>query len=297
MRAGTLWQRLWRGAWRAWSGGTWARLTDPHDHEYVMTVPVTDRHHAKQGRSTGRVIWRDEQGTVRFYLKRHFRLPVLHGVLATLWPNGDWSPAAREARHLAWARAHGLAVPKTLACGECIGPRGRLRSFLALEELTGYDAANELLPVLRGRMSASKFDAWKRRQAGSMASIVAQLHAKRHYHKDLYLCHFFVRFGDETTYLIDLHRLGHHGWTGWRWRVKDLAQLLFSADLPEIDDRDRLRFFHAYVGRKKLRWADRRLLHAIQRKAGRYRRHNGKRQPSVVVPYVSPEPAMARRAS
>jgi heptose I phosphotransferase len=122
------------------------------------------------------------------------------------------------------------------------------------------------------------------------AHLARALHDAHRYHKDFYFCHFYVAepgaqesasrltFEDaqpakNRVHLIDLHRLGYHPWTGWRWRVKDLAQLHYSSDVPGIDDRDRLRFFHRYLGLRKLDRTGRRLLRAVQRKAGCYRRH------------------------
>jgi heptose I phosphotransferase len=77
------------------------------------------------------------------------------------------------------------------------------------------------------------------------------------------------------VHLIDLHRLGQHGWT-WRWwQVKDLAQLLYSSEVAGVTARDRLRFWHLYRGgpRGRLtRWLER----GILVRWCRYRRHNSK---------------------
>ena len=59
-----------------------------------------------------------------------------------------------------------------------------------------------------------------------------------------------------------------------RWRVKDLAGLLFSTELKGVTTRDRLRFFKQYLGVKKLDDGNRALLRRIVAKAERYRRHN-----------------------
>src|SRR5689334_12422360 len=70
------------------------------------------------------------------------RLPQTH--YRTSWWNGwaaalgfaDRSAAWQEGEHLRWAAEHGFVVPRTVAVGEQVGPRGRLQSFIALEELT-----------------------------------------------------------------------------------------------------------------------------------------------------------------
>ena len=84
-------------------------------------------------------------------------------------------------------------MPEVVAAGERIGPRGGLTSFLMVAELTGCEAAAtrrcRSWPAgsIRGRSRASK-----RRLIAEMARITATLHAARLFHKDLYLCHFFL---------------------------------------------------------------------------------------------------------
>ena len=72
--------------------------------------------------------------------------------------------------------------------------------------------------------------------------------------------------------LIDLMRLKQSRLA--RWRIKDLAQLLFSSDLPGITRTDRLRFFKKYLGIRRLDGDARWLLRRIQWKASLYHRHN-----------------------
>ena len=85
-----------------------------------------------------------------------------------------------------------------------------------------------------------------------MAEITATLHRARVFHKDLYLCHFFLDMSEPAASggrltLIDLHRLAEHRLTAAWWRWKDLGQLLFSTyGVAGIDDRDRLRFWAHY---------------------------------------------------
>src|SRR5687767_11951801 len=121
---GSLWQRLTRGMRHVHARDDWNELAGDDWPDRILDVPVTDDFHAKQGRSTGRWIMERDARRLSVYLKRHYRLPWLHGLLATLWPDGAWSPGMRERRNLLDAAAHGVPVPKVVAAGEWIGPGG-----------------------------------------------------------------------------------------------------------------------------------------------------------------------------
>jgi heptose I phosphotransferase len=249
-----------------------------------MDVQLTDDFHAKQGRSTGRWVLESGDRALSVYLKRHFRLPWWRGFLASLWPGGDWSPAMQEFRHLLWAAQHGLPVPKVVAAGEFLGPWGRLQSFLAIEELTGMLGLHQAIPLAARQLGPLSFRAWKNGLAREMARLTRFLHARRYFHKDLYLCHFYVPRADTTTllhwpgrlHLIDLHRLGYHPLTWPLYRLKDLGQLLYSSDVEGVDDLDRLRFWRHYLYPRKRRQA-RWLSWAVRLKGGLYRSHNAKK--------------------
>ena len=282
MSRDSLWQRLTRGAQRFWHRPDWPRFAGNDWAERIMEVAVTDRFHAKQGRSTGRLVLGGPGRELTVYLKRHYRLPRWRGLLAALLPDGGWSPAVEEWRHLDWAREQGLAVPAAVAAGEYLGPLGRLRSFLAVEELTGMVPLNEAIPVVRAGLSPDAFRRWKGAIARELARVARTLHDRRCFHKDLYLCHFFIPSADSErlldfrgrVHLIDLHRLAHHRWTWPIWLVKDLAQLLYSSEIAGVDARDRLNFWRAYLGAGRQGWSGRLLRWAILFKWRRYRRHN-----------------------
>ncbi len=280
MSGGSFLGRLRRGTRWTWTSDSY-RAALPADLEAtVMSLPVLDRHHAKQGRSTGRVRFDSACGPLTVYLKRHDRLPWFSRAAAMIAPRGGrHTPATAEWHHLEQARALGVPVPDVVAVGETIGPWGALSSFLMVAELTGCEALNEVLPSLKASMSAREFASLKRALIPEMAEITARLHRARAFHKDLYLCHFYLdlgasaRAGSKLT-LIDLHRLGRHRWTALRWRWKDLGQLLYSTfGVEGIDDRDRRRFWSHYRRRMHLAcpaWQARR----VAAKAARYRAHH-----------------------
>ncbi len=83
-------------------------------------------------------------------------------------------------------------MPEVVAAGEHIGPGTDLTSFLMVAELTDCEPLNESLPRLADRLEAKAFDRFKRILIEELARMTANLHAARVFHKDLYLCHFFL---------------------------------------------------------------------------------------------------------
>lgn len=295
-----LWSRLRHGHARVYADASWPEFAGADWLEQIMTVDVQDRLHRKQGRSIAR--WTLSSQTERgnrlvVYLKRHYVLPRLHGWLTALFPRLAWSPGWAEWGHLEWSASVGLPVPRVLAAGEQLGPWGRLTSFLAVEELTGMIGLHEAVPLASERLEPAEFEAWKRGLIIEMARLCRELHRRRHFHKDLYFCHFYVAEADTArpgsgivpshtdssfaqwrgrVVMIDFHRLGRHR-IGWQWYlVKDLAQLLFSSEVPGVTARDRLRFWKHYRGGEWRpvsapgRWFE----GMIRRKWQLYRRHH-----------------------
>jgi len=280
-----IWQRLVRGVRRVQERPDWPEFAGQDWADHIMQVNVTDSFHTKQGRSTGRWVLHEGGRRLAVYLKRHYRLRRWHGLLATLWPGQDWSPALQEARHLEWARRHGLPVPGVVAAGEAIGPWGRFQSFLAVEELADMVPLHLAVPAAAGQLEPVALASWKRGLVAEMARLTRELHLRRCFHKDLYLCHFYIPRTDIQVepvawrgrmHLIDLHRLGHHPVTWRLWQVKDLAELLYSSEVAGVTGRDRLRFWRHYLGtdRRLEAWW---LRQAVRLKWRRYRRHNHKR--------------------
>jgi heptose I phosphotransferase len=287
----TAWHRLLRGVRRLRQRADWPLYAGDGWSDRIMAVAVTDRFHAKQGRTTGRLVLaapRETAGrSLTVYLKRHYRLPWWQGIMAALSPRAGWSPALQEWRHLQWARRQGVPVPEVVAAAEYIGPWGRLQSFLAVEELAGMVALHEAVALARTRLDGPTFRRWKRTLAEEMARLARMLHDRCVFHKDFYFCHFYVAAADTRAlpadgwegrlYLIDLHRLAHHPWTWRLWQLKDLAQLLYSSEITGIDTRDRLWFWHAYRGSGPRRGTDRWLRRWVWLKWQSYRRHNARK--------------------
>jgi heptose I phosphotransferase len=280
-----LFHRLLHGVRRIRQQPRWSEFAGPDWPQQIMHVAGTDRFHAKQGRTIVR--WELQSGNRRLvvYLKRHYRLPWWSGLLALVWPGGNWSPAMQEWEHLQWARAQGLPAPEALAAGEFIGPWGKLQSFLAVEELTGMLPLHEAIPAAEARLDPRAFQRWKRALIDEMVSLTLDLHRRHWFHKDLYFCHFYIAVSDTArlpdwrgrVWLIDFHRLGHHPWT-WRWwRAKDLGQLLYSSHVPGVTARDRLRFWRAYLAADRLGWTARWIQRSARIRATNHQRHHDRK--------------------
>jgi heptose I phosphotransferase len=276
---GTLWTRLVRGTRWSWRAERHTEALPADLDATVMTLESADRLHAKQGRSTARVRFDSGASTLSVFLKRHYRLPWPSRLGALIHPAGRHSPASAEWAHLERARGLGIAVPEVVAAGEWIGPWGDLRSFLMVAELVGHAPLHEAVPELAATLEPAAFASFKRALVVEMAEIAAKLHAAHAFHKDLYLCHFFLDRRPAATpgrrlCLIDLHRLAVHRWTAPRWRWKDLGQLLFSTHgVVGIDDRDRLRFWMHYRRRHKIVLPSAQC-RIVRGKAARYLAHN-----------------------
>ena len=187
MSYGSLWQRWSRGVSWTWINERYrARVPDDLGAN-IMTLESRDRFHAKQGRSTARVVLVRADRPLAVYLKRHFRLPWPARLAALVDPDGKHSPAAAEWAHLERARALGIDVPEVVAAGEHIGPWAQLQSFVMIAELSGFEAVNELLPQLAAQLDSRAFETLKRRVIDELARITAILHGARVFHKDLYL--------------------------------------------------------------------------------------------------------------
>lgn len=285
----SLLQRLWRGFrivreepdWQSFAGEGWPNR--------IMSEVVTDRLHEKQGRSIARWKLQAEGRTLSVYLKRHYQLPRLHGLLAVLFPGRAWSPGLEESEHLRWVRAQGIPAPRAVAAGQFLGPAGKLQGFIAVEELDGMLPLHEAVPLAHATLPEAEFLKWKRGLTAELARLAREFHSRNAFHKDLYFCHFYIPEAftakppsdwHNQVFVIDLHRLGRHRIGSTWWQVKDLAQLLYSSEVTGVTARDRVRFWKLY--REGWSAGSSLLRHFIRLKWRLYRRHN-QRRPSRPV--------------
>jgi len=223
------------------------------------------------------------------YLKRYDRPPrqaqlrswIAHGRRRSL-AAFDHAPAE------ALARA-GLGVPRTLAYGTEWAGLFERRSFIITAEIPRAESLERRLPRCfdtsthpgtrhigswdhSDRPSASPA-AQRRAFIETLAQFIRRFHDTGWRHRDLYLAHVFLD-ADSRFHLIDLHRAFRPHWRSTRWRLKDLAQLHYSAPGPVFSCTDRIRFYRCYMGIDRLRPVDRRYLRRIRRRAWRMADHD-----------------------
>jgi|GEM_PF-116143 len=170
----------------------------------------------------------------------------------------------------------GIAVARPIAFGQDeIG-----RSFVMLEELPRSEALERLLPRWDEVKKDYEMLQDKRQLLQALATLVRQFHQSGYCHRDLYLSHIFLskdNSGQERLNLIDLQRVFKPSIRRYRWRVKDLAQLYYSAR-EYFTNTDVMRFLHEYLDSRKLRTQDKQLARAVWRKAQRIARHDRKQK-------------------
>lgn len=291
----SMWRRWFQGIWHGVQASSWTRYAGIDWHLGIMGRELGDRYHAKQGRSIARWTLPDSQGgpPLVVYVKRHHVLPWWQGLLACFLPRGRWSPALQEWQHLDWASRQGVPVPKPVAAAEYLAPGGKLSSCLIIEELTGMLPTHEAIPRAGATLGLRDFRRFKRGLAREMARLTRLLHDRSCFHKDLYLCHFYIHEADIASppedwrgrvYMIDLHRLGRHPATAPLWQLKDLAQLAYSSEVEGVEPADRIAFWRAYrqpgTTTRWTRW----LLWAVLVKWRRYRAHNLKHRAKRPAP-------------
>jgi heptose I phosphotransferase len=189
-----------------------------------------------------------------FFLKRHTGDPGNPGLV-------EWENTRRAAS---------LGIPTARPAAAGASKEG---SFFCSEELRGAEPLDDYLS--RGSLAPSRL----REIARTAARLAARLHDENLFHRDLYLCHFFILDqGPGATdpgfrlFLIDLQRVFRPRILARRWMVKDLAQANHSAREGFTRRSDRLRFLRAYLEARGLDPGPgplRRLVRSILRKTRR----------------------------
>jgi Lipopolysaccharide kinase (Kdo/WaaP) family len=175
-------------------------------------------------------------------------------------------PGEEEACSLRTMEFEKVPCPRLVAWGVLTDGR----SFSITEDLLGYQAADKMV---EGGQPFEKI-------LYPTADLAARLHKVGLHHRDLYLCHFFIRVSPEGAVdakLIDAARVSRlpNFFFRRRWIVKDLAQFWFSTLKLPITDDQRRRWLGRYAEKAKVRSSPG-LRRAIEAKARRIAAHDVK---------------------
>ena len=177
------------------------------------------------------------------------------------------TPARDEVRGIEALQRAGIPTVPLVGWGELADGR----SFLVTLDLAGYRDAEKL--VAGGAAAFGDL-------LETTADVAARLHRAGLHHRDLYLCHFFAKFGDDGQLpqlaLIDAARVRPlPRFFPQRWVVKDLAQFWYSTTKLPVTDAQRGAWLDRYAAQRGLSGgAATRLRKAIERKARWIARHD-----------------------
>ncbi len=186
----------------------------------------------------------------------------------------DFEPAQKLA-------AAGVNTPKSVACGQQWGIFFEKRSFIITEKIPRAESIERKLPACFTAAAAVENLRLRRDFIARLAAFIKKFHQTGFRHRDLYFSHIF--YGDEGKfYLIDLARVFKPGLFAERFRIKDIAQIYYSAPAAYFSRTDRLRFYRALTGRRKLTGKDKIFISKVIKKAKRMEQHDikhGRRAP------------------
>lgn len=213
------------------------------------------------------------------YLKRHRQRSLAHWLRARLGIGPGVTAGRTEAENAAQLQQSGIEAMRLVAYGECLRRDGLAESFVLTEELAGF---TQLDHFLRQRFAAAAEQPHRDRHLEQLsrhvADVAARFHREGFNHRDFYCCHFFIRErrpGEFDVRLIDLQRVERRRRLRRRWIVKDLAQLAYSAPSERITCTLRMAFIKRYLGVRRLRPADKRLIRQVLAKQRSLVRRHG----------------------
>ncbi len=151
------------------------------------------------------------------------------------------------------------------------------KSFTITEHLYNEVRLEEYISTnFKNNMTKEKI-LLKRQITEALADVALKFHASGCNHNDFYLGHFFIKFSPLELSLIDLQRVHRRKKIRSRDRVKDIAQLYFSAtQIDGVTKTDCFRFLKLYLDVDTFRDVDRDFIRKIIRKNAMITRHTKK---------------------
>jgi len=233
-------------------------------------------HKANLARHKSRLQFEINSPPATLFLKRYDRPPIL--VQLKNWlaagqrqscSTFDFEPAVKLAEA-------GVNTAKTISYGWQWGAFFEKRSFVITEKIANAESLERKLPDYFNKVPTAENLKLRRTFITELAVFVKKFHATGLRHRDLYFSHIFYDQHSREFYLIDLARVFKPALLSERFRLKDIAQLYYSAPAEYFSSTDRLRFYLALVGRTRLIDKDKMFIRKVTGKARRMARHDSK---------------------
>ena len=221
-------------------GGPWSKV----EQAFAVTGKVY-----REPEGAKRKTLRFEAGGKGYFLKLHWGvgwLEILKNLVTLRLPVLG---ASNEWRAIIRLEELGVETMELAAYGEEGLNPASLKSFVVTRELEHCVSLEDYCSEWKCNPPDPVF---KRSLIERLARISRTLHDNGVNHRDYYICHFLLRTpwqGEPEKlhlYLIDLHRVQIRKRTPYRWRVKDIGSLYFSAMDIGLTSRDLLRFIRHY---------------------------------------------------
>lgn len=209
---------------------------------------------------------------VTLFLKRYDGPPISVQLRNWLAARGRVSCGVLDVKAAGKLTAAGINTPKTLFYGEQWGALFEKRSFVITEKIPNAESLERKLPESFNKPDTVEKLRLRRSFIAELAAFIRRFHDTGYCHRDLYLSHLFYS-DSRDFYLIDLSRVFRPVVRGQRFRVKDIAQLYYSAPAENFSRTDRMRFYINYTGRNKLTGKDKAFISKVLNKARRMARH------------------------
>ena len=181
------------------------------------------------------------------YMKRYEREPLSWRIKRLLTYGWHKSPASVEVANVRGAAQAGVPAIDHGYANEESDLLGVKRSYVILSAVTGQALEHCGQDFIDRHADQPEALA---RLTDALAELAATLHGSGYVHRDLYTSHIYLEqvAGELRLRLIDLARMFRPRWRGFRWRVKDLAQLKYSMP-PQWTDQYWARFMDGYLQR------------------------------------------------
>jgi len=218
--------------------------------------------------------------TAILFLKRYDKPSILTQLKNWSCHHKRISSALAEFNSAKILSAAGINTPKIISYGEQWGICFEKRSFIISEKIPCAESLERKLPHYFTGPAAIENFKLRRNFISRLALFIKKFHETGFRHRDLYFSHIFHNSIGQF-YLIDLARVFRPRLFSERFRIKDIAQIHYSASGSYFSKTDRLRFYLGYIGRGKLTNEDKVFIRKVINKAKRMARHDIKHARAV----------------